>query len=297
MDVVVEKLVKDFGNFRAVDEISFEVEEGEIFGLLGPNGAGKTTVVMILATLLKPSSGKAFVAGHDVVKEASMVRKKIGIVFQETTLDLELTVRENLDFHGRLYGLKRDERNRRIKEVLELVELTEKANVAVKKLSGGMKRRLEIARGLLHFPRVLFLDEPTLGLDAISRRKIWEYILRVKGDTTIFLTTHYIEEAEKLCNRVAIMNRGKIVAIDEPEKLIDSAGSVVVLEGDGIEKLGEYIDYEFRISGNSIRIYVKDGSRTLPEMISLANEIGVKIDSAKVEKQSLEDVFIQLTKK
>ncbi|MEM0315618.1 MAG: ATP-binding cassette domain-containing protein, partial [Archaeoglobaceae archaeon] len=235
MDVVVEKLVKDFGNFRAVDEISFEVEEGEIFGLLGPNGAGKTTVVMILATLLKPSSGKAFVAGHDVVKEASMVRKKIGIVFQETTLDLELTVRENLDFHGRLYGLKRDERNRRIKEVLELVELTEKANVAVKKLSGGMKRRLEIARGLLHFPRVLFLDEPTLGLDAISRRKIWEYILRVKGDTTIFLTTHYIEEAEKLCNRVAIMNRGKIVAIDEPEKLIDSAGSVVVLEGDGIE--------------------------------------------------------------
>ncbi|MEM2119468.1 MAG: ATP-binding cassette domain-containing protein [Archaeoglobaceae archaeon] len=297
MDVVVEKLVKDFGNFRAVDEVSFEVEEGEIFGLLGPNGAGKTTVVMILATLLKPSSGKAFVAGHDVVKEASMVRKKIGIVFQETTLDLELTVRENLDFHGRLYGLKRDERNRRIKEVLELVELTEKANVAVKKLSGGMKRRLEIARGLLHFPRVLFLDEPTLGLDAISRRKIWEYILRVKGDTTIFLTTHYIEEAEKLCNRVAIMNRGKIVAIDEPEKLIDSAGSVVVLEGDGIEKLGEYIDYEFRISGNSIRIYVKDGSRTLPEMISLANEIGVKINSAKVERQSLEDVFIQLTKK
>ncbi|MEM0021981.1 MAG: ATP-binding cassette domain-containing protein [Archaeoglobaceae archaeon] len=297
MDVVVEKLVKDFGNFRAVDEISFEVEEGEIFGLLGPNGAGKTTVVMILATLLKPSSGKAFVAGHDVVKEASMVRKKIGIVFQETTLDLELTVRENLDFHGRLYGLKRDERNRRIKEVLELVELTEKANVAVKKLSGGMKRRLEIARGLLHFPRVLFLDEPTLGLDAISRRKIWEYILRVKGDTTIFLTTHYIEEAEKLCNRVAIMNRGKIVAIDEPEKLIDLAGSVVVLEGDGIEKLGEYIDYEFRISGNSIRIYVKDGSRTLPEMISLANEIGVKINSAKVERQSLEDVFIQLTKK
>ncbi|MEM0353263.1 MAG: ATP-binding cassette domain-containing protein, partial [Archaeoglobaceae archaeon] len=178
-----------------------------------------------------------------------------------------------------------------------LVELTEKANVAVKKLSGGMKRRLEIARGLLHFPRVLFLDEPTLGLDAISRRKIWEYILRVKGDATIFLTTHYIEEAEKLCNRVAIMNRGKIVAIDEPEKLIDSAGSVVVLEGDGIEKLGEYIDYEFRISGNSIRIYVKDGSRTLPEMISLANEIGVKINSAKVERQSLEDVFIQLTKK
>lgn len=293
----MEKLVKDFGNFRAVDEVSFEVEEGEIFGLLGPNGAGKTTVVMILATLLKPSSGKAFVAGHDVVKEASMVRKKIGIVFQETTLDLELTVRENLDFHGRLYGLKRDERNRRIKEVLELVELTEKANVAVKKLSGGMKRRLEIARGLLHFPRVLFLDEPTLGLDAISRRKIWEYILRVKGDATIFLTTHYIEEAEKLCNRVAIMNRGKIVAIDEPEKLIDSAGSVVVLEGDGIEKLGEYIDYEFRISGNSIRIYVKDGSRTLPEMISLANEIGVKINSAKVERQSLEDVFIQLTKK
>ncbi len=298
MDVIVDKLVKEFGNFRAVDEVSFEVEEGEIFGLLGPNGAGKTTVVMILATLLKPSSGKALIAGHDVVKEPSMVRKRIGIVFQETTLDLELTAKENLDFHARLYGLRKEERKRRIDEVLELVELTEKANIAVKKFSGGMKRRLEIARGLLHFPRVLFLDEPTLGLDAISRRKIWEYIVEAKKDTTIFLTTHYIEEAEKLCDRVAIMNHGKIVAIDKPERLMDSAGSVIVLEGEGLENLREFLgEYSFRIFGNTIRIYAKNGSKVLPEIISLANEKGAKIDSAKVEKQSLEDVFIQLTKK
>ncbi|MFN3383680.1 MAG: ATP-binding cassette domain-containing protein [Archaeoglobaceae archaeon] len=298
MDVIVDKLVKEFGNFRAVDEVSFEVEEGEIFGLLGPNGAGKTTVVMILATLLKPSSGKAFIAGHDVVKEASMVRNKIGVVFQETTLDLELTAKENLDFHARLYGLSKEERKRRIEEVLELVELTEKANIAVKKFSGGMKRRLEIARGLLHFPRVLFLDEPTLGLDAISRRKIWEYIVEAKKDTTIFLTTHYIEEAEKLCDRVAIMNHGKIVAIDKPERLMDSAGSVIVLEGEGLENLGKALGgYNFRIFGNTIRIYAKNGSKVLPEIISLANENGAKIDSAKVEKQSLEDVFIQLTRK
>lgn len=296
MDVLVERLAKNFGNFRAVDEVSFEVEEGEIFGLLGPNGAGKTTVVMILATLLKPSSGRAFVAGHDVVKEASKVRKKIGIVFQETTLDLELTAKENLDFHARLYGLKRGEREERIREVLELVELSDKANVAVKKFSGGMKRRLEIARGLLHTPRVLFLDEPTLGLDAISRRTIWDYIAKLRENATIFLTTHYIEEAERLCDRVAIMNRGKIVAIDKPEKLIDSAGSVVVLEGEGIEKLEKHLSYSFRISGNSIRIYVKNGSKALPEIISIANDVGVRIESVKVERRSLEDVFIQLTK-
>lgn len=298
MDVIVERLVKEFGKFRAVDEVSFEVEEGEIFGLLGPNGAGKTTIVMTLVTLLKPTSGKAFVAGHDVVEEASMVRKKIGIVFQETTLDLELTAKENLDFHARLYGLSGNVRKKRIEEVLELVELTEKANIAVKKFSGGMKRRLEIARGLLHFPRVLFLDEPTLGLDAISRRRIWDYIVEAKKDTTIFLTTHYIEEAEKLCDRVAIMNRGKIVALEKPENLIDSGESVIVLEGEGLEKLKNHLgDYRFRISENSIRIYVKNGSKVLPEIISIANELKVKIESAKIEKQSLEDIFIQLTKK
>ncbi|MEM4524375.1 MAG: ATP-binding cassette domain-containing protein [Archaeoglobaceae archaeon] len=248
MSVIVEKLVKDFGNFRAVDEVSFEVEEGEVFGILGPNGAGKTTIIMILATLLKPSKGRAIVAGHDVLKEPAKVRKKIGIVFQETTLDLELTAKENLDFHARLYGMGKRERERRIREVLELVELEDKADVVVKKFSGGMKRRLEIARGLMHFPRVLFLDEPTLGLDAVTRRKIWDYIFEAKANTTIILTTHYIEEAERLCNRVAIMNKGKVIAMDKPSKLINSAKSVVVLEGGDFERIKDFLNgYEYEM--------------------------------------------------
>ncbi|MEM4472750.1 MAG: ATP-binding cassette domain-containing protein [Archaeoglobaceae archaeon] len=298
MSVIVEKLVKDFGNFRAVDEVSFEVEEGEVFGILGPNGAGKTTIIMILATLLKPSKGRAIVAGHDVLKEPAKVRKKIGIVFQETTLDLELTAKENLDFHARLYGMGKRERERRIREVLELVELEDKADVVVKKFSGGMKRRLEIARGLMHFPRVLFLDEPTLGLDAVTRRKIWDYIFEAKANTTIILTTHYIEEAERLCNRVAIMNKGKVIAMDKPSKLINSAKSVVVLEGGDFERIKDFLNgYEYAMSGSGLRIYAEDGEKVLSELISVAKEKGVKITSARIEKPTLEDVFIQLMKK
>jgi len=201
--IVVRGLVKKFGELRAVDGVSFEVEDGEIFGLLGPNGAGKTTTIKILVTLLKPTSGEVFVAGNDVIKKPSLVRKSIGVVFQDTTLELDFTARENLDFHARLYGMTKEERKRRIEEVLSLVELSENADQLVKNFSGGMKRRLEIARGLLHFPKVLFLDEPTLGLDARTRRRIWKYLKEFKGETTIMLTTHYIEEAEKLCDRVA----------------------------------------------------------------------------------------------
>lgn len=298
VSVRVEKLTKNFGTFTAVREVSFEVYEGEIFGLLGPNGAGKTTLVMMLATLLKPTSGKAIVAGYDVVKEASKVRKKIGIVFQDTTLDLELTAKENLDFHARLYGLSREERKRRIEEVLELVELADKADMPVKKFSGGMKRRLEIARGLMHFPKLLFLDEPTIGLDAVTRRKIGEYIAEAKNETTIMLTTHYIEEAEKLCDRVAIMDRGKIVALDNPKKLIDTAENVIVLEGSGFDKAKDVLtEYNYAVSEKFLRIYTKNGEKMLPTIISLVVEKGAKIESARIEKPTLEDVFIQLTRK
>jgi len=296
--ITVEGLVKEFGNFRAVDEVSFEVKEGEIFGILGPNGAGKTTLVMILATLLKPTKGKASVAGYDIVREASNVRKKIGIVFQETTLDLELTARENLDFHARLYGMEKKEREKRIAEVLELVGLSDNADTVVKKFSGGMKRRLEIARGLIHSPEVLFLDEPTLGLDAITRRKIWDYIAEARKDATIVLNTNYIDEAERLCDRVAIMNRGKIIALEEPKKLINLAESVIILEGIGFEKLKDLLEnYRYVLSGNALRIYTKEGNRILPEIISSAIKKGVEITSARIEKPTLEDVFIQITKK
>jgi ABC-2 type transport system ATP-binding protein len=215
-------LTKVFDNeIRAVDGISFTVDEGEILGFLGPNGAGKTTTLNMLATLLRPTSGTATVNGHDILAQPDAVRRSIGYVFQDPTLDLELTGRENLDFHGRLYSLKRDVRRQRIEEMLELVQLTDRADDLVKTYSGGMKRRLEIARGLLHHPKVLFLDEPTLGLDPQTRRSIWEHIQRLNQDkkVTIILTTHYTEEADYLSDRILIIDFGKIVALDTPDNL------------------------------------------------------------------------------
>ena len=220
--IEVKALTKVFdGRVRAVDGISFNVKEGEILGFLGPNGAGKTTTLNMLATLLRPTSGTATVNGHDILAEPDAVRRSIGYVFQDPTLDLELTGRENLDFHGRLYGLERDARQQRIKELLGLVQLTDRADDLVKTYSGGMKRRLEIARGLLHHPKVLFLDEPTLGLDPQTRRSIWEHIQRLNQDknVTIILTTHYTEEADYLCERILIIDFGKIVALDTPDRL------------------------------------------------------------------------------
>ncbi len=220
--IEVKELTKIFnGDVKAVDSISFSVEEGELFGFLGPNGAGKTTTLNLLATLLRPTSGTAIVNGNDILKNPDAVRRSIGFVFQDPTLDIELTGRENLDFHGRIYGLKSDVRQNRIKEMLEIVQLTDRADKLVKTYSGGMKRRLEIARGLLHYPKVLFLDEPTLGLDPQTRRAIWEHIQRLNREEniTIILTTHYTEEADFLCNRIQIIDYGKIVALDTPEAL------------------------------------------------------------------------------
>ncbi|MCX5748754.1 MAG: ATP-binding cassette domain-containing protein [Candidatus Saganbacteria bacterium] len=214
-------LFKAFGKTIAVDHISFDVSCGQCFGLLGPNGAGKTTTINMLVTLLKPTSGSASVAGFDVIKNKNDVRKSIGIVFQEPALDSKLTGKENLEFHAMMYGIGPKERNAKIKDLLDLVELTEKQDVLVSNYSGGMKRRLEIARGLIQKPKVLFLDEPTLGLDSQTRRLIWEYIKKLNKEkgVTIILTTHYMEEADYLCDRIAIIDHGKIVAIDTPDEL------------------------------------------------------------------------------
>lgn len=219
--IEAKNLTKEFNGLVAVNNISFEVGEGEIFGLLGPNGAGKTTTIKMLVTLLRPTKGEARVWGFDILRQRDEVRNSIGIVFQEPALDNRLTGYENLDFHAMLYGLDADTRKKRIKEVLNLVELEDKANILVRNYSGGMQRRLEIARGLMHYPKVLFLDEPTLGLDAQTRRRIWDYILKLNQTEkiTIILTTHYMEEADYLCQRVGIIDFGKIVALDSPKNL------------------------------------------------------------------------------
>lgn len=226
--IETKNLTKEFNGLKAVDNISFQVKKGEIFGLLGPNGAGKTTTIKMLTTLLSPTQGEAKVWNYNISDQRNEIRSSIGVVFQEPALDNRLTGLENLDFHARLYGLDKETRQKRIEEVLSLVELKNKADDLVMNYSGGMKRRLEIARGLMHFPKVLFLDEPTLGLDPQTRRRIWDYILRLnqKEKITIILTTHYMEEADYLCQRVSIIDFGKIVALDTPQKLKKKTRSV-----------------------------------------------------------------------
>lgn len=305
MDAIrVENLVKTFNGFTAVDRISFSVAEGELFGLLGPNGAGKTTTINMLATLLRPTSGSAIVSGHDVARDRDRVRRSIGIVFQEPALDGRLTGRENLEFHTMMYGIGRAERRRRIEEVLALVELTDKAATLVEKYSGGMKRRLEIARGLTHRPKVLFLDEPTLGLDAQTRRHIWEYIrkLNEEAGVTIILTTHYMEEADFLCGRVAIMDHGRFAALDTPGRLKDTlGGDVVSLELDGdaaafLDELGRE-DWVKRsqLHDGVLSLTMEKGERRIPELVMRARQNGLTISCVHLRKPSLEDVFLQFT--
>ncbi|MHC1574065.1 MAG: ATP-binding cassette domain-containing protein [Candidatus Syntropharchaeales archaeon] len=216
--IVTHDLVRRFDDLTAVDHVNLKIQKGELFGLLGPNGAGKTTIVKILTTLIKPTAGSATVWGYDILKDQDMIRAHIGVVFQDPSVDNKLTGRENLDFHARMYGLDRATRERRVEEVLKLVELSDKADILLGKYSGGMQRRLEIARGLMHHPNVLFLDEPTLGLDAQTRRHIWSYIKEMNESehVTIILTTHYMEEADFLCDRVAIIDHGRIIVCDHP---------------------------------------------------------------------------------
>ena len=302
----VESLTRKFKKTLAVDAISFDVAEGEIFGFLGPNGAGKTTTINVLSTLLKPTSGHATIMGHDIRKERDLVRRSIGVVFQEPALDSRLTGAENLSFHAMMYGMKGRERKARMDEVLALVELTDQAGKKVEAYSGGMKRRLEIARGLMHRPEVLFLDEPTIGLDAQTRRHIWDYVKKLNADTgiTMMLTTHYMEEADFLSHRILIIDHGKIVALDTPKALKDIlGGDIVELSIHGkIEKLVSTCKRQRWIhaaTGHSgmVRLTMDTAEKRIPAILALAAKARVSVTSGSLPKPSLADVFMQFTGK
>lgn len=298
-----------FGDVVAVNCINIQVKEGELFGLLGPNGAGKTTLINMLSTMIPPTSGTATVWGNDIKKKPSAVRKNIGVVFQGTTLDDRLTGRENLDLHGRLYGLAKTLRKERMAEVLKLVELEDKADMLVKKYSGGMMRRLEIARGLMHHPRVLFLDEPTLGLDPQTRNHIWEYIRRLNKEekVTMVLTTHYMEEADHLCERIAIIDNGHIVALDTPQNLKDALGGDMIILSVEDEKaagrLCEMYDSQAKEcttslqKDNDVLITIKDGAHKIPQLLRIANDNGIEVLSVDLHRPTLDDVFLNHTGK
>ncbi|SFR90638.1 ABC-2 type transport system ATP-binding protein [Halomicrobium zhouii] len=302
--IAVDGLTRTFGDVTAVDDLSFTVEDGEIFGLLGPNGAGKSTLINVLVTLLRPTAGTATVDGHDVESETAAVRDSLGIVFQEPALDEELTGAENLAFHARLYGMDRRERTERIDEILDLVGLADERDDPVGTYSGGMKRRLEIGRGLLHEPAVLFLDEPTVGLDARTRRDTWEYIQRMNREAgvTIVLTTHYIEEAEHLCDRVAVVDDGEIAAIDTPAALTASlGGDVVTLAVEGpTGALTDRLDdqswvTEYTRTDEGVTVTVERGEARIADLVRLADDAGVTITSVDLRRPNLETVFLSLT--
>jgi ABC-2 type transport system ATP-binding protein len=296
----VEHLVKKFGSLTAVNDISFSVDEGTIFGFLGPNGAGKTTTISILCTLLSPTSGRALIAGHDCMRESSEVRKSIGIVFQDTTLDKDLTAYENLIFHAHLYNVQKDKRKERVLSALEFVGLSDRKDDLVKKFSGGMKRRLEVARGLIHRPTVLFLDEPTLGLDPQSRSNLWEFITELPGkhNVTIFMTTHYMEEAE-VCDKIGIIDNGRIIAIGSPDELKNTVGGDVVslVTTDNLSAEKEIRSrFGLEISRKDDELYMTcgRGDTCIPEII---RSIGEKVLSVRVQRPTLNDVFLKLTGK
>ncbi len=296
--IEVDGLVKRFGDLEAVKGIEFAVAPGEIFGFLGPNGAGKSTTISMLCTLLKPTAGRASVAGFDVVAGRDDVRRNIGLVFQDPTLDGYLTGEQNLRFHADLYGVPRSLFPERMRQVLEMVNLWERRGDRVETYSGGMKRRLEIARGLLHSPRVLFLDEPTVGLDPQTRSSIWEYIrkLRDTEEITIFMTTHYMDEAE-YCDRIAIMDSGNIVALDTPEALKASVGKdrVQIHTGDdeaAIAALKEHFGLDAAMHEGAVTFAVPSGEEFVPRLFS---ELGIPIKSVSVSRPSLDDVFMSYT--
>jgi len=305
--ITVSGITKKFGAITAVDDVSFEVAEGEFFGFLGPNGAGKTTLIRMLTTLLKPTAGKAAVACCDVAKEPAAVRRGIGVVPQAMTSDLDLTGHENMDIYGRFYGIRSRERKERISYLLEMVGLTARSNDLVATYSGGMRRRLEIARVLVHKPEILFLDEPTIGLDPQSRRVVWGLLEKLMEDNslTIFLTTHYMDEAEALCKRVAIIDSGKIIAIGSPDELKSQIpGNDIVslslsgLSDDIIEKVKDLpFVHRIVVEDNYLRVYVDSGARNLPMLIDEVRSSGGTVLSATVHEQSLEDVFIHFTGK
>jgi len=300
----VDSLTKEFGDFKAVDGISFKVEEGEIFGFLGPNGAGKSTTMMILTTLLKPTSGRALVGGYDVMSDAKKVREKIGYVQQEISVDEFLTGRENLYLHARINQIPRNLIKSRIDDVLELVELGEKKDQATLPYSGGMRKRLDIANGLLSRPSVLFLDEPTVGLDIQTRRKIWGYIKKIRKDfgMTVFISTHYMEEADNLCDRIGIIDHGKIQVIDTPKSMKSTIGNEIIsfnlVDGkanqdaiiDQIAKI-EFVK-EVKNKDGLITVFSTKSNEVIPKIFQESANLDMKISSLTLKQPTLDDVFI-----
>ncbi|UWZ83290.1 ABC transporter ATP-binding protein [Occallatibacter riparius] len=304
--IAVEKIVKRYGTFEAVKGITFEVKDGEIFGLLGPNGAGKSTLIRMMTTLIPVTEGRALVGGHDVVKEPNAVRHMIGVIPQALTSDQDLTVYENLVIYAKLYGVSKEKREKNIAEVLEAVDLTKWRDAQTKTLSGGMRRRLEIARGLVHDPRIFFLDEPTTGLDPVSRIAVWEMLNNLKKtrNLTMLLTTHYMEEADRLCDRIAIVDHGTLVALGTPVELKQSVpGSNVVevqfaRESDEwktrLEKLEDVTEVQSQSAG-VYRVLTSNGSRTTTQLVEMANGLGETLTSLSVVNTSLDDVFVHYT--
>src|SRR5947199_6365237 len=304
-DIEVDKIVKKVGEVTAVDGISFAIDHGEIFALLGPNGAGKSTLIRMLTTLIPSTSGSATICGHDVVKEADTVRHLIGVIPQAMTSDMELSVEENLLIYAKLYGVPRDRRKRLMTDLIEAVELTKWKDKPVKNLSGGMRRRVEIARGLVHEPRVFFLDEPTTGLDPVSRVAVWEMLRQLKEtrDLTVLITTHYMDEADKLCDRIAIIDHGKLVALDSPMKLKASISGSNILEvsfppkPDGWEDQMKALPEVEAVSGhdNVFRVATRNGPATTMALLEAAAQINLPVHSLSVQSTTLDDVFVHYT--
>jgi len=304
--IAVDHITKKYGEFTAVDDVSFSVRQGEIFGLLGPNGAGKSTLIRMMTTLLPITKGRAFINGFDVAKEADAARQCMGVIPQALTSDIDLTVEENLSIYAKLYGVPAEERKRNIDELLETVDLSKWRNAQTKTLSGGMRRRLEIARGLVHSPRIFFLDEPTTGLDPVSRVAVWEMLTEIKNRRalTILITTHYMDEADRLCDRVAIVDHGKLVALDSPIALKASVPGTNVIEAqflngpadweDELRKLPDVTSVQSE-AASMYRILSSNGSKTTTELVELAVRSNVQVKSLSVQNTTLDDVFVHYT--
>ena len=305
--IEINSLTKNFKNSTAVDNISLSVEEGEIFGFLGPNGAGKSTTMMILTTLLKPTSGNASVYGHNVITNPSNVRKNIGFVQQEIGIDEYLTARENLQFQCKISRIPKEQIQKRIEEVIDLVELTEKQDEQSITFSGGMRKRLDIACGLIHRPKVLFLDEPTVGLDIQTRRKIWEYIRKIHKEfgMTIFVSTHYMEEADSLCDRIGIIDYGKIQIVDTPESMKNKLETDMITfsiisdetkQEQFIKKIESFdLIKNVEINGNNMTVQSSNSTQVIPKIFQASSEVGISINSFVLNKPTLDDVFISYT--
>jgi ABC-2 type transport system ATP-binding protein len=304
--IEVEHIVKKYGDFTAVDDVSFSVKEGEIFGLLGPNGAGKSTLIRMMTTLIPITAGKARIGGHDVAKEPNAARRMIGVIPQALTSDLDLTVAENMNIYAKLYDVPAKERKASIDELLQLVDLTKWRDAQTKTLSGGMRRRLEIARGLVHHPRIFFLDEPTTGLDPVSRVAVWEMLGNIKEHRklTILITTHYMDEADRLCDRIAIVDHGKLVALDTPMALKSSVPGSNVIEA---QFDNPPADWEQKLHGlddvtsvqhegaGMFRVLTGNGSRTTTALVEMAVQNGVAVKTLSVQNTTLDDVFVHYT--